>query len=394
MVKKNLFIINYGFPLGGAETFITKIFPKLTDDYKIYLVLISNNINSNLLKLIPNNISIIRLQKVGNFLKMLLLNKIHIDVLYTTLPPCFIFGLLLFSLSRNKSLKFIVSPHQTESFCTPYKFYQLHRMITRFAFKVIPSENIIYLNSSTQQHHQEKLNKSFDKSTIINLFVDVDKFLFLDRRKLPRKKVISIGRLSHIKSYNLTLLPIFKKLEEAGMDIEWHIYGQGELETEMHELVDSMNINNVFLHGSIDYSSMNNVMKDCFLFIGSGTALIEASSAGLPSITTIEYSTKAESYGFLCDIQGDSFIEPNLKLKKYDIYTLINKIKNCDNKTYSDMQKKSRDKALTFSHNIIEQYDDVFRLASPLKLNKLLTVAIFFVYIVFASINRFIFYKK
>jgi glycosyltransferase involved in cell wall biosynthesis len=388
MKKKNLLIINYGFIIGGAETFITKIFPKFTDQYNVYILILSNNVNENLLKSLPSDISIIRFSKIIPFLLKILFNKINIDIFYSTLPQCFIFSLFCYFLSKNNlKQKLIVSPHQTESFCAKSNFFQVHRKITQYAIKKIPLENFIFLNNAGRDFHQHRLNHDFSKSNVVKLYVDINKFDFFDRSELMKNKIISIGRLAPYKTYNIQLLPIFKKLYDEGSDVEWHIYGDGELKSKMEKIISDYQIRNVFLKGSLNYSEMNSILRKYFLFIGSGTSLIEASSSGMPSITTIESSKHSDSYGFLFNIKGNCFIEPNLNIKKHDIYSLIKKAISCDDKMYSEMQIKSRKKALEFSVDIIQDYKKIFRATSSLNFSKILCFIIFSIYIFFSLIN-------
>lgn len=386
--KKKLLVINHGFILGGVETFITKIFPKLTYEYDVYLLLSSKSINTKLLNQLPGSINIIFFKDNFSFLKDIFQKKIKLDIIFSTLPQCFIYSLFIFIISKNKNLKIIVSPHQTESFCSKYNLLQIHRFVTRFSFKLLPLNNIIFLNKASKSFHESRLNYNFTQSPVIPLYVDAEKFPFFDRSKIKRNKVLSVGRLASYKTYNLELIPIFQKLYNEGVDIEWHIYGEGELKKEMVKKITQKNNSNIFIHDSVDYDLLCQTMNDYFLFIGSGTTLLEASSTGLPSLTTIEDLNKPQTYGLVCDISGNCFIEPNLNLKKFNIYNYIKKIKDCDVKSYINIQKKSRKKALEFSKDVIEDYRKVLSSADKLKAKSFLLIIVCFIYILFAALNK------
>jgi hypothetical protein len=58
------------------------------------------------------------------------------------------------------------------------------------------------------------------------------------------------------------------------------------------------------------------VLRDAWLFVGSGTALIEAAACGIPALVGIESEPSPVSYGFLHDIEGIDYQESDLGLAK------------------------------------------------------------------------------
>ena len=60
------------------------------------------------------------------------------------------------------------------------------------------------------------------------------------------------------------------------------------------------------------------------LFVGSGTAIVEAASFGIPSVIGIENCSEPVSYGFLTDVPGFSYNEDGL-YEKVEVLELISK---------------------------------------------------------------------
>ena len=81
--------------------------------------------------------------------------------------------------------------------------------------------------------------------------------------------------------------------------------------------------NYIYAHGEISYQDFSKVLEDAFLFIGLGTALVEAASCKVPCLQAIEMDQHAESYGFFHDSIGFNVGEKNLNQPRYKIVDLL-----------------------------------------------------------------------
>src|SRR5205085_6587431 len=73
----------------------------------------------------------------------------------------------------------------------------------------------------------------------------------------------------------------------------------------------------VFMHGSVPYSKFGDVLSDALLFVGMGTAVLEASACGVPSLVAIESCDEPLTYGFLPDTRGHNAGEYSPDAEKY-----------------------------------------------------------------------------
>jgi hypothetical protein len=108
---------------------------------------------------------------------------------------------------------------------------------------------------------------------------------------------------------------------------------------------------NVTFFGKLEYKKMPSVLNDASLFIGSGTAIVEAAAAGVPCIIGIESIEQPQSYGFLTDTIGLSFQEKGLN---YPLYTY--------EKIMSDFASLQKRNIVSFLRNI--ESADVFSSAN------------------------------
>lgn len=140
---------------------------------------------------------------------------------------------------------------------------------------------------------------------------------FLAVHRLPiRGKIISVGRLDEMKEYNLHMPKVIAELRAKGYDVTWDVYGVGIYESRMRALVDDLNLNAyIQFKGSIEYKNLPPVFETAQCFVGMGTALLEASLAGVPNVHAAPFDENGASEGpVYCTTLGDFEREspPNL----------------------------------------------------------------------------------
>lgn len=104
------------------------------------------------------------------------------------------------------------------------------------------------------------------------------------------KRIVSVGRLTRQKNYPM-LLKAFSQFAQKHDDYVLEIYGQGELESELRELVDVLAIGDkVFFEGYVD--NVAERIRDAAMFVlasdfeGISNAMTEAMALGIPVVCT------------------------------------------------------------------------------------------------------------
>lgn len=361
-----LLIVNLHLEIGGVETLLARLIPLLQKQgVEITLLLLQNKVNQELLDAVTPFCRVLHLKDAFPYTKGHLRKFFgqEFDVVFYTIARALLVGSWLLGRADYRSTKTVLGAYQTEIFCQEEKQNYYHQKLVRqLVSQVIPPSSIIFGNTAGRDHHAAKLGIDLSESPVIRLFVDVEKYTFKDRSSLPRKKIVSIGRITDFKTYNFTMLPVIKSLVAKGHDVEWHVYGDGEQFDEFKQAVADLGLQErVFAHGLLKYSQFEQVLEDAFLFVGSGTSLIEAAACGVPSLTTIEYAKEADSYGFICDIEGYNLIEPGLDKKVFKLEEKIEEIFSYTTFEYSSISQKCQDKSSLYSGNfIINHYLSVF----------------------------------
>lgn len=195
-----------------------------------------------------------------------------------------------------------------------------------FVFNYLPKEALLFFSKGNRDLHTEKLKINFENSQVFRLGV-VDKTNSMQQKNSSTKlKIVTVGRLVAFKSYNLYMLDVIKKLRDKGSNVSFDIYGYGPLEKEMKRIIRELNISEyVTLHGQLDYSKFDETVLKYDVFIGSGTAIIQAAALGIPSIVGIEYTTEPKTYGYFADVHQYEYNLKGLDLPLIDISKMIEK---------------------------------------------------------------------
>lgn len=161
-----------------------------------------------------------------------------------------------------------------------YPWYQ--RLFRKHFFRkiagvVFQSEAVASFKDFKRIHH----------STVIYNPLSID---IQERSGVDFYKIISVGRLNKQKNHKL-LIEAISRLVSKYPKIHLHIFGDGELKTELIEYARSLNVSShVFLEGSIKDAIVKN--NDAQLFImpsnyeGFPNALLEAMAAHIPVVST------------------------------------------------------------------------------------------------------------
>jgi glycosyltransferase involved in cell wall biosynthesis len=110
--------------------------------------------------------------------------------------------------------------------------------------------------------------------------------------------VVSIGRLAPMKEYNLYMIDIVGRLRQRGCPVRWSVYGEGPLRSAMLERITALGLSDaITLFGSLPHSQFSQALRTAYLFVGMGTALVEAALCGVPGIAALAYDETGITYG-------------------------------------------------------------------------------------------------
>jgi len=117
-------------------------------------------------------------------------------------------------------------------------------------------------------------------------------------RKPKWGKIVSVGRLSPMKEYNLYMIDVVSALRKRGHDVTWWVYGTGKYEAAMREQIKKQGLEEVVkLEGHVAYERFWKVLEEAYVFVGMGTAVLEAALFKVPNVNALAYDRAGLTHG-------------------------------------------------------------------------------------------------
>lgn len=229
------------------------------------------------------------------------------------------------------SMPVTVGVYHTQEFVwkhgrVPY-FDQVHR---RYFHRTVPAFNKFCFAETSRQYIAQVSGENLDGAQVFRLgVVESQPYRedYWDRAKPDSRadlRICAVGRLVSFKAYNLWMMDVVRQLVDAGVNVTFDIYGTGPLEAEMQARIAALGIErHVRLMGNLNYFDFNAKVSSYDLFIGSGTAIVQAAWLGVPSIIGIESETEPVSYGYFSDYYMHEYHHRDLGFAKRPVAEII-----------------------------------------------------------------------
>ncbi|MDF2414981.1 glycosyltransferase [Aeromonas sp. 1HA1] len=260
--------------------------------------------------------------------------------------------------------------HQNEfMFNSNWYFTKLvHRI-----FKKISSNGVVFFNEANINSYSIFFDIDYSSATLVPIGIELPLQQGVCYGSSSGRQIVSIGNLYNFKTYNQHIITIMPSLIKLDPEFSYEIYGDGPYEKELREIVEKLGIvDKVNFNGRIPYSEFATVLHGAFMFVGSGTALVEAAALGVPAMIGIESSKQAITYGFLNEINGYSYNEFEINRTTFEMQDKIQIILD-DSESWERVSKFCQDKAADFSisktYELIEKREYSFPVLIPEKMN-------------------------
>ena len=374
-------LIIYGsLALGGIETFYVRLARSRYKNGLSTKILLTSRRNLSDKFLLDEMMKYADVQYVEDYFKFKSIKYLpaHFHLLFSFKASCIkglmndithihvsnsIYAIYFFKFLKivNKDIPLTMGVYHSKEYIWGGKNLPFYEKINREIFqKALTNKASIFFNEKLPSIYRNYYSFSSSDVNVFPLGVIEDEGGENNNKSTNKKiRIISVGRLVSFKTYNFWMLDVVKKLREK-IDVEYHIYGNGPDYEKISRKISELNLTKVvFLKGELPYANFRSVVSSYDIFIGSGTAIIEASSLGIPSIIGVEMVEKPLSYGFVCDIPGFSYNEDGL-YEKTDVFNLIISYleKNQDQKKL--ISSKHIDWSSKFTmHQCVENFNDV-----------------------------------
>src|SRR5579863_1637582 len=112
-------------------------------------------------------------------------------------------------------------------YCGPPAIARARERLASRLLCALPPGHIAFMNEDCRREHADRLGREFGASAIIPLPVDAAAYAHVNRSRMDRSKLVSIGRLTGFKTYNRTMIPVIAELNRNGGGYHYHLYGDG-----------------------------------------------------------------------------------------------------------------------------------------------------------------------
>lgn len=216
-------------------------------------------------------------------------------------------------------------------------------------FLSVPASHFLFFNQANVINYSQFFGTDFSAGTIAPIGIDIAAELESNLPQQVYGKLVSVGNLVNFKTYNGHMIRIVAALATAYPALHYDIYGSGAEENDLVALAESLGIKDrINFFGPMPYKDFSNNVAQGMLFIGSGTAVIEAAALRIPAMIGIESIKQPETYGFLSDIQGYSYNEYLPDVPRVSMQGLLERILS-EPVFANDVANACREKAKEFS---------------------------------------------
>ena len=210
--------------------------------------------------------------------------------------------------------------------------------------------SMFFMNEECRTSHAQRWNVDLSKSPIAILPIDVAEHSWRPNNT-SSLHIVSVGRLVDFKAYNLGAPKMIKALRERGLDVSWDIYGDGPLQVEIAAEINRHGVSeSVHLKGELPYRDFAKVVAGYDLFVGVGTAALEAAMLGLPTICGTD-SQRELCYGYLHDLPFGNVGEMQQHFPGVDMGGLIEAFARSDQESKRQLSFFCRNAALKYGMN-------------------------------------------
>ena len=290
LTKQILFTDTFG--AGGISTNVVALASYFTspDDLPIIVPLSSVKHGTGVWEF---SSKIAKIYTVWTLIKFLMMSKrsnyvFFVNSARTLLVAYFIFFL---SLQKKHAIKIVFCVYHPSEFSATGYWCSIYRWLVC----TVGPKNIFFMNGACFAEHSAMCSADSVESRLLPLAIpnySVSNHKLLDIKK---RSILTVGRFVGFKLHYMRAL-----LRCALIRPEYNFYfaGYGDGAIELEAFVKDNKLNNVVFLGNVEYAKLNSLYEDAACYVGMGTTLVEAASAGTPCIVAIAGMPGDVCYGF------------------------------------------------------------------------------------------------
>lgn len=246
-----------------------------------------------------------------------------------------------------------------------------HAHLLNFILGRLILNNMFFMNSECCETHIRffKARNDFNGNVIP---VPLDERTPMWRERLTDRILIcSVGRIVPFKGYNFVAREVAEALQQSGISVLWDIYGHGSHEDKLRNMLTSSP--HVVFNGLLAFEDFDTIVAKADLFVGMGTAALQAAQLGVPTLLAIEGKLD-DIHGFIHEVPIGNLGEQLCGHKSRKLTGEIRKFFESSPVDRSAISEKGRMYASNFStRSFVAKIDEKFSYVN-LKFKRILLV--------------------
>lgn len=202
-------------------------------------------------------------------------------------------------------------------------------LMNKLAGHAIGLKNLIFMNEQCRETHSAFFSRDLSANPIVPVPIDRREPRWTVQQETEALRIVAVGRIVDFKAYNFALPGILIDLEDRGYKVTCDIFGYGAEEPKLVRAIREAGASHlVRFKGPIHLEDFDNIVSNYDLFIGMGTAAVQAAQLGIPTILAIVDDPDG-AHGFIQDAPFGNLGEQDKSVPRQGLGAMIEIFLRC-----------------------------------------------------------------
>jgi len=247
-------------------------------------------------------------------------------------------------------------------------FYS-NMFLDRYFERLLPDKDKFFLSDAIRRIYEEKTGARVPEARVMPPPIRTPpRRVAISRRPF---RMVSIGRIdTAMKTYNVSTPAVLRALREEGCEIHWDVHGGGapaDTEAFLAEIRRHGMQDRVTWHGELPYAHMGDALENASVFLGMGTAAVEAAMWGIPTLVSVAFVSEPRCYGFLHEVPFGVLGESGAHwLERHSVKDALAELYACSEAEYGELVERDRECAMQYAaERLVAHFIELTREARP-----------------------------
>jgi len=198
-------------------------------------------------------------------------------------------------------------------------------LMNKLAAHAIGLRNLVFMNEQCRETHSAFFSRDLSANAIVPVPIDGREPRWTAQQESGPLRIVAVGRIVDFKAYNFALPRILTDLESKGHKVTCDIFGYGAEEPKLVRTIRDAGADDlVSFKGPIPLEDFDTTVSGYDLFIGMGTAAVQAAQLGVPTILAI-VDDEDGAHGFIHEATFGNLGEQDSRVPRQDLGAMIEK---------------------------------------------------------------------